>query len=1091
MTTCDAQVTALIKRSEPSFRRLAVMTCIRPNIIGASRISCGERDIHPGSPQLFSMALFLAAESGKDTPREDLIRLFYPSAISRARSSHNLRQLLYRLRALGIPLELRGSAVQCEPRSVRDCLAPLGDLSPRERANLPRRSFVVLPGYAPSLPRPFLDWLDTLRARLERSLRGLLSQDLASLQKDADWLRVTQSAQNLLSLDPLSFAAVRSLAESLVVQSRTEEALTTIDDYIAECADPGPRVDAQRLRRRITSYRKPTTAEPFVGRADTLRELSEAWGNASRGESQYLVLSGAAGIGKTRVARALSDLAVTRGARVIEQSCGETDRHRPLSLFVRLTTALMTMPGSLGISPSAYAQVVRLGGTESWPIRTHADAISSEIVRGEIHDSLVDLVDAVASETPLLIIIDDAHLLDSSSWSVLRSVFTRVQSRSLMVLLCTRSTVTLRSYAPISSHCRVITLGRLSEADSRQLLHALSPDECWSTEALAAALRQAAGNPFFLQALAKAPRGLGQDAHTPTAIAALAARLYHSLDDASRTVLECVLLLRDHATLSRVRASALVAEEPFLRTLRLLEEDGVLRCSGLQLSCSHDLLADALWPLMPQTVVALLKERIAIRLESDCIAQGFDASLAWAAADTWLALGNAVGAARLLRRCASHAAHLAEHSEAARILGRLLEVRLPADEYLPLLEEMIEYAEIGGERSIRARALREQLRLMESPSQLARVVERRDLSRVHIALVEADMHVAGDLRALTDELHLAVSDFDLDSDLRARAAVSLLMAADLTLDAGLAEACWRDLAGLLQSLGSQHPQALRATLIYHTVFGEPAVAIRTAQQILDLHPLPQLDLVSVIARRNALFALQILGASYALRPAAVPTYDLVSTRKVHTEAVYVAVALAEDSIASGDIATALGWLCSSANSLGFIHRTSHGVAQGYLSALASIAALHREYASAASLLRDVEKRLSFAAAPRLQAVNLAYRVRLAALEGRLGESSFDLEALRSGYAAGKALGRQDAVVEALWHLLRARGEAAEASRLLEGYLCAHRREVGAVEWPLWLATRADPAWSATVCLVPDGQQVTEAPPDRLRTLLKYCEALTS
>jgi hypothetical protein len=948
---------------------------------------------------------------------------------------------------------------------------------------------VVLPGYAPPLPRQFHDWLDALRARLQRSLRGLLAQDLAALHKDSDWVLVTRSAESLLSLDPLSFSAVRTLAESLVLQSRPEEALTTLDNYLADCADPAARIEAQRLRRRIASQGKHTSAGPFVGRADILGELAEAWGNTSRGESQYLVLSGPAGIGKTRVARVLGGLAATRGARVIEQSCGDTDRHRPLSLFARLTTALMAMPGSLGISPNAYSQLVRLSNADDSPTHSQTDAISSEIVRGAIHDSLVDLVDAVASETPLLIIIDDAHLLDSSSWSVLSSVFARVHTRPLMILLCTRSTASLRSYGPLSSHCRVLTLGRLAEDDSRMLLHALAPEASWTAEALAEALRQAAGNPFFLQALAKAPRSFDKDTRPPTPIAALAGRIYHTLDDDSRTVLECVLLLREHATVARVRDTSLVAEESLLRALRFLEEDGVLICSGLKLSCSHDLLADAFRPLLPQIVVALLRERIATRLESECIEQGFDASLAWAAADAWLSLGNSTGAARLLRRCALHAAQLAEHSEAARILGRVLEVRLPADEYLPLLEEIIEYAEIGGERSIRARALREKLRLMEGPSQLARVIERRDLSRVHVALVEADMNVAGDLRSLTGQLHLALADTALESDLRARAAVSLLMAADLTLNAALAQDCWRDLHGVLRSLGRKHPQALRARLIYHTVFGDPAIAIRTAQQILRLHPLPQLDLVSVIARRNALFALQILGASHLLRPTARATFDLVRERKVHTEAVYIAVALAEDAIACGDLASALNWLFGSANSLGYINRTSHGVAQSYLSALASVAALQGEFASAASLLADVERRLSFAAAPRLQAVTLALRVRLAALQGTLSDSSFDLEALRSRYAAGKSLGRQDHVVEALWLLLRASGEPAEASLVLDQYLRVHRREIGPPEWPLWLATRTDSSWNVTASEVANTYVVSEGPPERLRSLLKYCGAL--
>jgi hypothetical protein len=304
---------------------------------------------------------------------------------------------------------------------------------------------------------------------------------------------------------------------------------------------------------------------------------------------------------------------------------------------------------------------------------------------------------------------------------------------------------------------------------------------------------------------------------------------------------ECVLGLKDLATLSRVRSAALIDDETFLRALRILEEDGLVHCTGQDIRCSHDLLADALRPLVPSTVTAVLRERIAAQLESECIQRGFDVALAWASADAWMLLGNSTAAARLLRRCASHAARLAEHSEAARILCRLLNVPLPAEEALPLIDELITYAELGGERSIRARALRARLRFMESPVVGMAASPTQDIISVRIAIAEADLNEAGDLQALIEESWSAIADTSLDSDLRMRAGVSLLIAADLRLDPALSAACWSQLSSIADELGAAHTQALRGRLIYHTVFGDPALATRIARRILRTHPLPQVD----------------------------------------------------------------------------------------------------------------------------------------------------------------------------------------------------------------------------------------------------------
>ena len=361
---------------------------------------------------------------------------------------------------------------------------------------------------------------------------------------------------------------------------------------------------------------------------------------------------------------------------------------------------------------------------------------------------------------------------------------------------------------------------------------------------------------------------------------------------------------------------------------------------------------------------------------------------------------------------------------------------------------------------------------------------------MRIAVAEADLNEAGDLKALVEESWSALMDVSLDAELRMRAGVSLLIAADLSLDATLSAAGWNQVAALEPSLGRTNTQALRARLIYHTVFGSSPVAVNTARRLLRTHPLPSIDVGSVVARRNALFALQILGELRAYWPTAVAAYEVMIERKIFTEAVYLAVTLAEDAIAAGDFGTALGWLSRAGGVVGRLHETAEGVTQGYMSALSSIAMHAGDYASAASLLAQVHKRLRLVSAPRLRAINSAYLSRLAVFQDKPLPSDGSLEVLRQDYDAGCKLGRQDTVVESLWLVYTRTNRSHDAARLLREYFAQHRRELSRADWSLWHSTRADSIWRECPTLRPKRLNSAPVPRDTLHSLVSMCVALS-
>src|SRR5258708_10832825 len=72
----------------------------------------------------------------------------------------------------------------------------------------------------------------------------------------------------------------------------------------------------------------------LVGREDELSTLEDALLAACRGEGSVVVLSGDAGMGKSRLCRELADRAEKIGATVLEGSCSEADLALPYLPFL-------------------------------------------------------------------------------------------------------------------------------------------------------------------------------------------------------------------------------------------------------------------------------------------------------------------------------------------------------------------------------------------------------------------------------------------------------------------------------------------------------------------------------------------------------------------------------------------------------------------------------------------------------------------------------------------------------------------------------------------------------------------------------------
>lgn len=83
------------------------------------------------------------------------------------------------------------------------------------------------------------------------------------------------------------------------------------------------------------------TSDVLLGREVEVERLTLALDEVSGGDAAFAIISGEAGIGKTRLARELTVLAAERGCLTLEGAATEFEREVPFALFTHAPDAYL------------------------------------------------------------------------------------------------------------------------------------------------------------------------------------------------------------------------------------------------------------------------------------------------------------------------------------------------------------------------------------------------------------------------------------------------------------------------------------------------------------------------------------------------------------------------------------------------------------------------------------------------------------------------------------------------------------------------------------------------------------------------------
>jgi len=607
-----------------------------------------------------ALLVYLAVEPHQEHRRDRLAELLWPR-VSLPEARHSLATALSVLRPrLGADgLQATREQVSLAPGHLEldlDRLAT-GDLAGSETA-APLEIAAFLDGFDIPDAGEFGLWKDRQQARWLPAVMNAFGQGLERCRRVGDTRQIERIADKMLALDPASEEAVRAKMEVLALAGDRLSALRLYESWrvrIAEELDAVPSAPLERMAARLrqrgweraalddlpTAPPDQSRGRPFIGREVEYRTLYDAWQGLHQGHTTHILLTGESGVGKTRLVERLTTAASLNGAAVSRVQSYDLEQEIPYATVSGLILGLLAFPEVSGTPPEALAELSRMvpDVRRRFPAIPPARDTQGDTARIELAEAFHQLLQAIAEERPIILVVDDVHLADDASLSVLHLVARRARGERLMMIFIARlgagappQSVERLTHGGAALGVQPLELRGLSGAESTALLTCLADAGGVSLPVAVRTtlLRAARGVPMVLEFLLQdwltngdASLALAVSAMTselagegkgPETYRQILAGLVRTLDTVARTVLNLAAILGPRLNDSSMYALADLTLGQTLAGLVQLASLRMLRESGDGFEFANELLRAEVYASIPSPLRRTLHGSIADRL---------------------------------------------------------------------------------------------------------------------------------------------------------------------------------------------------------------------------------------------------------------------------------------------------------------------------------------------------------------------------------------------------------------------------------------------------------------------------------------------
>lgn len=307
-------------------------------------------------------------------------------------------------------------------------------------------------------------------------------------------------------------ATRRLLGDLFEMRDLGEQSLKGIQEKVPAFAVLGERALESRFAARQAGG-----LAPIVGRDQELGLLLERWRQATSSEGQAILLTGEAGIGKSRISEALVETVAGEPHFLLRYQC--SPYHADSALYpvvqqlghaarfsadddaeqrLEKLEALLARAGDSGAAAPLMAALLGLDGTS----RYSAPTLTPQQRRSRTLAALIDQLAGLAGRKPVLWLIEDAHWIDPTTLELIELALDRVQSTGVLLLITARPTFV----AGFASHPVVtrLALNRLARAATQAIVARVTHGKRLPDALLDEITAKTDGVPLFVEEMTKA-----------------------------------------------------------------------------------------------------------------------------------------------------------------------------------------------------------------------------------------------------------------------------------------------------------------------------------------------------------------------------------------------------------------------------------------------------------------------------------------------------------------------------------------------------------------------------------------------------------